>query len=244
MAHFQRAIIVGASSGIGAELARQLASQGVRLALIARRENELASLAQELGTVSPLVFPHDVRDYTSVPALFQSICHDLGGLDLFIYAAGVMPRIAENEYDIEKDQLTVEVNVIGAMAWCNEAAQRFSATKSGTLVGIGSVAGDRGRRGNPAYAASKAALETYLEALRNRTGQHGVRVVTIKPGPVATPMTDGLSMPMMISAPDAARQILQAAERGTRVAYVPGQWRYIMGIIRAIPSPLFQKMSF
>ncbi|MDX2284074.1 MAG: SDR family NAD(P)-dependent oxidoreductase [Bacteroidia bacterium] len=244
MAHFQRAILVGASSGIGAELARQLAADGCRLALLARREAELSALAEEIGTTGPLIYPHDVRDYDAVPALFQTICHDLGGLDLFLYVAGVMPPVAEDEYTFAKDRLTVEVNLLGAMAWCNEAAQRFAAVKEGTLVGIGSVAGDRGRRGNPAYAASKAALDTYLEALRNRTGQHGVRVVTIKPGPVRTPMTEGLSMPMMIPAADAARQILHAAERGVVTAYVPAQWRYIMGVIRSIPSPIFQKLNF
>jgi short-subunit dehydrogenase len=291
MSRFQRAIIVGASSGMGAELARELAAQGCRLGLVARRETELARLAERISrgrwtslerhgedvtdkapAATPSVYndvdsmlsyssggmstantslppnviicPHDVHDYAAVPALFQTLCHDLGGLDLFIYAAGVMPRISAEEYSFEKDEQTIEVNVLGAMAWCNQAAHRFASTKGGTLVGIGSVAGDRGRRGNPAYSASKAALETYLEALRNRTGQYGVKVVTIKPGPVSTPMTDGLSMPMMIPADVAAQQILKAAERGKRVAYVPGQWRYIMGIIRAIPSPIFQKMNF
>lgn len=247
---FNRAIIVGASSGIGAELARQLAARGCRVALLARRIEELSTLADEINRLQPgpetraLTFAHDVLCYEEVPELFQTVCRDLGGLDLFIYASGVMPPVLENEYNFEKDRRTIEVNVLGAIAWLNEAAQRFETAKEGTLVGISSVAGDRGRRGSPVYNTSKAALDTYLEAIRNRIGRFGVRVVTVKPGPVATPMTAGLGkMPLMIPADDAARQIIAAAERGVRLAYIPWPWRFIMAIIRAIPSPIFQRMN-
>jgi NAD(P)-dependent dehydrogenase (short-subunit alcohol dehydrogenase family) len=155
-----------------------------------------------------------------------------------------MPRITDSEYSFEKDRAMIEVNVLGAIAWLNEAAQRFEAAGSGTIVGLSSVAGDRGRRGQPVYCTSKAALDTYLEALRNRVGRTGVRVVTIKPGPVDTPLTRGLDkLPMVISAADAAQQIIAAAENGKRVAYVPGKWRPVMAIIRSIPSPIFQKLN-
>ncbi|GAB4470258.1 MAG: SDR family NAD(P)-dependent oxidoreductase [Armatimonadaceae bacterium] len=250
MKRFQTAIIVGASSGMGAELARQLAAQGCRVALVARRAGDLQALADEIDGAYPaelpraLFFPHDVRCPEEVPALFQQICRELGGLDLIFYAAGVMPRITAEEYSIEKDRAMIDVNITGAVAWLNEAAHRFHVAKSGTIVGIGSVAGDRGRSGQPVYGATKAFLETYLESLRNRLGRFGVSVVTVKPGPVETPMTVGLGkMPLMIPAPEAARQILQAAAQGKRVVYVPWQWRFIMAVIRAIPSPLFQKTN-
>jgi NAD(P)-dependent dehydrogenase (short-subunit alcohol dehydrogenase family) len=248
---FERALIVGASSGMGAELARQLAAQGCRVGLVARRQTELTALADTIQARSQpgsyqraWTYAHDVTCYEEAPALFQEICRDLGGLDLFIYAAGVMPRVTPEEYSFDKDRAMIEVNVLGAIAWCNEAARRFEAAGAGTLVGISSVAGDRGRRGQPVYCASKAALDTYLEGLRNRVGRAGVRVVTIKPGPVDTPMTKGLDkLPMLISPDEAAREILRAAEYGTRVAYVPGKWRPIMAILRAIPSPVFQKLN-
>lgn len=247
---FHRAIIVGASSGMGAELARQLAAKGCRVALLARRAKDLSALADEINGSSSrdearaLTYPHDVLCYEEIPALFQTVCRDLGGLDLFIYAAGVMPAVQASEYNFEKDRRIIEVNVLGAIAWINEAAQRFEAAKEGTLVGISSVAGDRGRSGSPVYNTSKAALDTYLEAIRNRIGRYGVRVVTIKPGPVETPMTAGLGkMPLMIPATDAARQIIAAAERGARLTYIPWPWRFIMAIIRAIPSPLFQRTN-
>jgi short-subunit dehydrogenase len=240
---FSRAIIVGGSSGMGKELARLLAADGCQVALVARRQTVLELVARQLGPKAR-IYPHDVHDAASVPALFQTICHDLGGLDLIVYAAGVMPRITVDEYDFAKDQEIVAVNVLGAIAWLNEAAVRFSAAGAGTIVGIGSVAGDRGRAPQPVYGMSKAALETYLEALRNRVGSQGVRVVTIKPGPVATPLTEGLdALPLVIPADEAARQILAAIRAGRRVVYVPKIWRPIMGLLRAIPSPLFQRLK-
>lgn len=249
---WKRAIVVGASSGIGAEIARQLAAAGCRVALIARREAELRALAADLNAgvdggaeTEPraLVYIHDVTCYGDVPGLFQQICRDLGGLDLIVYASGAMSRLLPHEYDFDKDRLMVEVNLLGAVAWLNEAARRFAAAGAGTIVGISSVAGDRGRGGNPVYGATKAALATYLESLRNRIGKLGVTVVTAKPGPVDTPMTHGLKMPLMIPAADAARKILTAARAGKRVAYVPWAWRPIMAVVRAIPSPIFQRLK-
>ena len=242
---FERAVIVGASSGIGAETAKHLAARGCAVALLARRLVDLETVAGAIRAAggTAFVYAHDVTEYDAVPALFQSVCRDLGGCDAVIYAAGVMPRVSANEYDFAKDSAMIAVNVCGAVAWFNEAAVRFAAAGEGTIVGIGSVSGDRGRRGQPVYCATKAALETYLEALRNRVGRLGVRVVTVKPGPVDTPMTQGLTLPLLLPAPEAARQIVAVAESGARVAYVPGVWRYLMAVIRAIPSPVFQKMN-
>lgn len=248
---WRRAIVVGASSGMGESLARQLARQNCQVALVARRESELARIVGDINAAGgqealPLAraYVHDVREYECVPALFQQITHDLGGLDLIIYAAGVMPLIEENEYAFDKDLLTIEINVLGAIAWLNEAAQRFERAQAGTIVGISSVAGDRGRKGYPAYGASKTALNTYLEALRNRIGRYGVKVVTIKPGPVDTPMTkDVTKKPLLISADEAAQTILAAARAGKHTAYVPWKWRPIMCILRNIPSAIFQKLN-
>ena len=245
----KHALIVGASSGIGEELARQLAREGCRVALVARRTEELERIAgeieQQAGTGAALTYPHDVCQYADVPALFQQIALDLGGLDLVIYAAGVMPFIEPDEYDFNKDRQMIEVNVLGAIAWLNQAAQRFERAGSGVLVGISSVAGDRGRRGMPVYGASKACLDTYLEALRNRLGRHGATVITIKPGPVDTPMTRGLKkLPLLIPVDRAATLILAAIRRRKNLAYVPGIWRPIMFIVRHIPSAVFKKLNF
>jgi short-subunit dehydrogenase len=239
-------VVVGASSGIGAEVARQLAAEGGRVALLARREAELEGVVASIRAAGgdAIARTHDVTRYEDVPALFRDVCRDLGGLDLVVYAAGVMPRIEQHEYVFDKDRQVVEVNLLGAIAWLNEAADRFQRAGAGTIVGISSVAGDRGRRGYPVYNASKAGLDTYLEALRNRLARHGVTVVTVKPGPVTTRMTAGLDrMPFLISAEDAARQTLAAARRGARTAYVPPRWRPIMFVLRNIPSALFTRLD-
>ncbi len=243
---WQHAIVVGASSGMGEAVARQLAAAGVRTALVARRADELSRIAHEINASasSPiaLVYPHDVTDFAAVPALFQTICRELGGLDVIVYAAGTMPRLAPDEYPTDVDVSTVLVNDLGAVAWLNEAAQRFERGRAGTIVGISSVAGDRGRRGFPVYAASKAFLNTYLESLLIRLKKSGVAVVTVKPGPVDTPLTKGLKMPLMIPADVAAAQIIKAARKRKRIAYVPGAWRLIMAILRSMPFGVFRRL--
>ena len=246
MTQFQRAIIIGASSGMGEALATQLAAQGMQVALVARREAELAHIQAQLGADRCYCYVHDVQERDKVPSIFQQIAHDMGGVDLVVYAAGILPDVGLDEYNTALDVEIMNINLLGAVAWLNEAAARFARTGNGTIIGISSVAGDRGRRGNPAYAASKAALTTYLEALRNRLSVKGVTVVTIKPGYVATPMLAGAKISKLfpvIPADRAAREILAAATRKQQVAYVPAVWGPIMGLIRAIPSRLFRRLN-
>lgn len=248
MPHWQNVIVVGASSGMGAEIARMLAADGCRVALVARRQAELDMLVRQIddsaGPGRAFAFAHDVTHFEEAAGVFQEACRALGGLDAIFYTAGVMPRIADDEYTLARDRDIVDVNLMGAIAWLNEAAQRFAEARSGSIVAISSVAGDRGRRGNPVYCASKAGLNAYLEALRNRVGRLGVSVVTVKPGPVHTPMTRGLDkLPMIVPVDVAARAIVAAARSRRNVAYVPGKWRLIMWIIRSIPSFVFQRMK-
>jgi NAD(P)-dependent dehydrogenase (short-subunit alcohol dehydrogenase family) len=170
------------------------------------------------------------------------VVRELDGLDLVIYAAGVMPRVGPQDYDVAVDREIVETNLIGAMAWLNPAAERFSRLRGGAIVGIGSVAGDRGRLGNPAYGASKAALHAYLESLRYRLRGAGVQVLTVKPGPVRTPMTEGLDrLPLVVDAEVAVDGILSALHRGADVAYVPRRWAPIMAVVRSIPGRVFHR---
>ncbi len=241
------AIIVGASSGIGAALARRLARAGYGLALLARREDKLQALCSELNTggqTRALAYRHDVRDSGAVPALLQQIVSDLGGLDLFIYNAGVMfPNDAE-VYNVEQDHLTFEVNTLGAIAWLSPVAERFQRAAGGHIVGIGSIAGIRGRAGIPAYTASKAALHTYLEGLRNRLASHGVTVTTIKPGQVQTDMlkyADKVRGP--VSAEQAAELIWRAIDARKQSVYIPFKWTLIALVIRHIPSFVFRRLN-
>jgi NAD(P)-dependent dehydrogenase (short-subunit alcohol dehydrogenase family) len=245
---WKHAIVVGASSGVGEALVRRLVAGGCTVAAVARRIDELENLRDELnsssGRTAVIVARHDVHDRAEVPALVQSLARDLGGLDLMAYVAGVMPKVAPDEYNTDKDAEMIEVNTIGAMAWLNEAAQRFERIRRGTIIGVSSIAGDRGRRGNPAYCTSKAALNTFLESLRNRLARFGVTVLTAKPGFVDTAMTKGLPGLFWLISPDrAAEIILDAARSGKREVYVPGRWRFVGLVIRNIPSFIFRRLN-
>lgn len=245
---FRHAIVIGASSGMGEAIARRLAADGVRVALVARRADELARIVDginaDAGEDRALAVVHDVRNTAEVPELLQHTARALGGLDLVVYAAGVMHRVAFDEFDPAKDLDMIAVNFGGAVAWLDPIAERFARLGRGTIVGIGSVAGDRGRSGNPVYCASKAGLHGYLEALRNRIARTGAAVVTVKPGFVDTPMTRGLDgLFWLISADRAAEIILRHARRGSVCVYVPARWRWVMLVIRSIPSLVFRRLK-
>lgn len=248
------ALIIGASSGMGAALARVLAARGYHVALVGRQADRLTQLVQEInsgaGSQLTTAYTHDVRDYESAPALFSQITGEMAAAGarfrLVVYAAGIMPADTQGMWTFEDERAMVETNVIGAMRWFELAAASFRRAGGGTVAAISSVAGDRGRRGNSAYMASKAALSTYLESLRYRFHGTGVRVVTLKPGYVATPMTAGKALPrsLTISADRAAQQIAAACERGKPVAYIPSYWHGIMWIIRALPASLMTRLPF
>ena len=245
----KRAIIVGASSGIGAALARRLASEGWTLALLARRADRLAALCEQInaasGDVRAVPYAHDVADTASVPSLLQKILADLGGLEMIVYCTGIALPTGFKHYNFETDRKMTEVNYIGALAWLDPAAALFQSQGSGHIVGISSVAGDRGRVKNPAYNASKAALTCYLEALRNRLTRRGIHVLTVKPGYVATEMTQGQKgMFLVSSAEKTAADISKAIRRRKQQIYTPWFWGWIMLIVRNIPSVIFHRMNF
>lgn len=246
----RRAIVVGASSGIGEALVKRLAGEGYHVVGLARRKDKLEALASDCaedcartgGRVQ--VVEHDVIDTDQVSELFERLVRDLGGLDLIVYAAGIMPAVELDEYDTTKDLEQVAINLEGCIAWCNAAARLFQTQREGTIVGVSSIAGDRGRKGNPVYCTTKAAMATYLEALRNRLSEVGVHVCTIKPGFIDTPMTEGLEgLFWLISADDAAKQILSAARNHVNTRYVPVRWWLVGTIIKLIPSFLFRKLN-
>ena len=246
----RRALVVGASSGMGAALVRQLAREGVDVAAVARRRETLEQLAAECAGAPGrvLVVAHDVTRFEQVPEAFERAVRELGGLDLFVYAAGLMAEVGADEFDTGKDLDMLAVNVGGCAAWTNEAARLFRTQRSGTIVGISSIAGERGRKGNPMYGATKAAMNHYLEALRNRLADCGVHVCTIKPGFVETPMlaqarAQGRTIKGAITAEAAARSILSAARRRRNECFVPFKWTLIALVIRNIPSYLFKGLN-
>ncbi|HEY56992.1 MAG TPA: SDR family NAD(P)-dependent oxidoreductase [Anaerolineae bacterium] len=244
------AVIVGASSGIGAALARQLADEGYRVALVARNEAALNEVAQAIRDLhseeAARVYPHDVTDYAAVPEMFRRILAEMERIDAVIYTAGVLHPVAEDEYDFTKDRPMLEVNLLGAVAWLGQAAAYFQTQGQGHIVGLSSVAGDRGRVKNPTYQASKAGLTNYLESLRNRLSRHGVHVLTVKPGFVDTPMLQqaGGAAFWVISPEKAAADITKALRKKKQVIYTPARWRWLMLVIQHIPSFIFRRLRF
>lgn len=241
MSDFSSAVVVGASAGIGEIMVKKLAAAGTKVAAVARRRDRLDALAAGSPNVRPYV--HDVRDFEAAAPIFDQIVRDVGDLDLVVYNAGVMHRIEEGEYNWDKDREMLEVNLLGAVRWLDLAAAHMEARRKGTICGISSVAGDRGRRLNPVYNTSKAGLTCYLEALRNRCTRYGVTVVTVKPGPVETDMTKGLKLPLMIPAEQAADGALAMMRAGTAEGYVPAVWGPIMTVIQSVPSFIFRRTN-
>jgi decaprenylphospho-beta-D-erythro-pentofuranosid-2-ulose 2-reductase len=239
-----RAIVVGASHGVGAALVRQLAREGSRVAALARSAEPLDELARAEGGGRVLPRRHDVRDVDAVPALFEELVRELGGLDLLIYSAAIMPPVGRTEYDTPRDLDVLAVNFGGLVAWGNAAAQLFRTQRAGVLVGISSIAADRGRKRNPIYGASKAAMDHWLEALRNRLAGEGVHVCTIKPGYIATRITEGLDHMFWVSSPEqAAAAVLAAARAGANVRYVMRRWRVVGTVMRLLPSFVFRRLD-
>lgn len=247
-----RAIIIGASSGIGAALTRRLALSGYLVAAVARRQETLNELCATINAGLPgedarAVWPyiHDATNFDEVPELFQEIVQDLGGLDLIVYGAGIQPPLNLQEYNFAKDEAMINTNLLGAIAWINQAAMRFERARRGQIVGISSIAGDRGRVAAPVYNTSKAGLNTYLEALRNRLSRRGVTVTTIKPGLVETRLLENAARIFWVISPeDAASQIHTAILRRQQTVYVPKRWSMVGMIIRHIPSFIFRRLSF
>lgn len=245
----RRAILVGASGGIGSALSRKLAGDGYTLALVDRNKTALQALCDEInqtiGETRVFIYEHDVTNYDAAPDLLRRIIADLGGLDLFIYLAGIIYFPSIDEFNFAEDRKVMEVNLLGAMAWMSQVAPLFQSAKRGQIVGISSVAGDRGRVANPANSTSKAGLTTYLESLRNRLTRHGVHVMTVKPGMVKTDMLRGIQKPMFPAEPEqAADLILKGIQKRKQTIYVTGIWRWIMLAIQHTPSFIFRRLSF
>ena len=241
----QPVLVLGARSDIAQAIARRFAASGHPLQLAARDAGTLEPFARELADshgVAVTLHDCDVLDSAAFPAL-------LDGLPVLpqvaICAVGLLGDQAESARDMDIAARVMRVNFEGPALLLGELANRFEARGSGTLVGISSVAGERGRASNYVYGAAKAGMTAFLSGLRNRLAKRGVHVVTVLPGFVATKMTAGMDLnPRLTAAPDEVAEAVHAAVlRGRSVIYVRPIWRTIMLVIRAIPERLFRKMS-
>ncbi|NJD36511.1 MAG: SDR family oxidoreductase [Betaproteobacteria bacterium] len=236
--------MTGASSGIGAALARHYAATGATLGLAARSQHRLSELAAELpGT--HYCYPLDIADAAAVQAAAADFMARHGCPDIVIANAGVSAGTLTAEAgDLPAFRRIFETNVIGMVQTFQPFVAAMKARGSGRLVGIASVAGIRGLPGAGAYSASKAAAIAYLEALRVEMHGSGVRVVTIAPGYIATPMTavNRYWMPFLMPADAAAARFARAIECGTSYAVIPWQMGVVAKLLRLLPNPLFDAL--
>lgn len=243
----RRVAIFGATSGIAQAVARVYARDGARLVLVARAPDRLAAVAADLvvrgGTVA-LQRVADLADVRVHPALMDETVAALGGIDVALIAHGVLPEQAAAAANPALARTAWEVNFVSAAALAERLAERMVPAKSGVLGVLSSVAGERGRADNYVYGSAKAALTAYASGLGHRLRGTGVKVVTVKPGPVDTPMTSGRNYPpaLLADVDAVGRQIHDALERGVRVVYAPPRWRWIMAVIRALPIRIFERL--
>jgi short-subunit dehydrogenase len=246
--HGRTWLVLGASSAIARAFARQVAEAGASVLLAGRDRDDLDRSAADLTArygAHAAVVDFDARDRASITRLVEHCRTGVatGRLDVLL-AFGSMPEQAAMEADPALAAATIEANLTGAVELLLGLAPLLEAGKSGRVVVIGSVAGDRGRLKNYVYGAAKAGLATFTAGLRNRLFRSGVLVTTVKPGFIDTAMTWGLPGLFLVASPDdAARAILAAALKGREVVYVPRFWALIMLIIRLIPERVFKKLS-
>ena len=239
-----KVFITGASSGIGAALARHYAAQGATLGLAARRAAQLQTLAATLST-QVSIYPLDVTDGAALAAAAQEFILRHGVPDIVIANAGISAGTrADLAADIGVLSRIMQTNVVGLATTLQPFVAPMRERGSGTLVGIASVAGFRGLAGAGAYSASKSAAITWLEALRLELHGSGVHVVTICPGYVATPLTavNRHPMPFLLEAPEAARRIARAIGAKKRLAIIPWQMRLIFFFLRRMPNWLYDRL--
>lgn len=238
-------LIIGAKSDIAKAVARQYAQHGYDLILAGRAIEELAEFSNDIKIrygreVSLKEF--DIVNFESHNLFYENLAKKPLGV---IVASGYMSEQSVAQSNWNETVNMINVNFTGAVSILNIIANHFESNKSGFIIGISSVAGDRGRKANYIYGSAKAGFSAYLSGLRNRLFSSGVHVLTVKPGFVATKMTEGLNLPTKLTAqPEAvANDIFIAQQKRKDILYTKWIWQYIMMIIQHIPETIFKKMS-
>ena len=240
--------IIGATSAIAQAVARNFANAGDRLILVARDQEKVDAVAQDLlvrGASGVDKILCDLSDLEGLPGLFGAISALVKNLDVVLVAHGVLGDQRKAEKDWSHAEMLLRVNFLSAAALLTPLANYFESQGHGTIAVISSVAGDRGRGSNYVYGAAKAATTAWCSGLRSRLAKSGVHVMTINPGFVASPMTAHLRRgPLFVEPGPVGEAIFQGIERKKDVIYVPGFWRVIMFIIRHLPEFVFKRLRF
>lgn len=240
-------VIIGATSSLARSLAHQLAQRGTNLYLAARDEGELDRIAQDLKIRYQVAVGwsrFEALDFESHREICDRILAAANPLEGVILCMGELGNQPTAQTDINHALAIIQSNYTGAVSILTPLANTLEKQGSGWIVGIGSVAGDRGRQSNYVYGSAKGAVALFLQGLRSRLSKVGVHVMTVKPGFMDTKMTFGLPGLFLVAQPDdVARDILKAVQKRKNTVYLPWFWWGIMTIIRAIPEPIFKKMK-
>ncbi|MGB8682608.1 MAG: SDR family oxidoreductase [Candidatus Binatus sp.] len=243
-----RVLILGATSPIARALAIRFASDGAHLYLAARDADEARRVAEDVGAragVSALSGTFDAADFAAHDEFIRHVATTLGGLDGVVVCFGTLGDEDAAQTDPTDALATINQNFTGAVSLITLAARHLEQQRSGFIIVIGSVAGERGRKKNYVYGSAKGALATFTQGLRGRLAASDVHVMTVKLGTVDTRMTWGREGALLTIAPTKAADLIYAAYRKrAEVVYVPWFWRLIMGAIRLIPESRFKRVSF
>lgn len=238
-------LVLGAKSDIGRAIAHKFAKNKFDIILAARDATGLADDVKDLEIrygVKAVTMEFDAADTGSHPRIFGAMDPEPSGVACVIGCLGDQQKA---EQDFTETKKIIDANFTGCVSILNIIAGNFEKRKAGFIIGISSVAGDRGRQSNYIYGSAKAGFSAYLSGLRNRLSRSGVPVLTVKPGFVNTKMTEGMNLPPLLTAePEGvATDIYNAWEKGKDVIYTKWFWRYLMLIIRNIPEKIFKKMK-
>ncbi|CAB3756808.1 SDR family oxidoreductase [Paraburkholderia solisilvae] len=237
----QKVFITGASSGIGLALAAEYVRRGAIVGLVARRADALERFRQAHPHHPISIYPADVRDADALAAAAKRFFDQYGCPDIVIANAGVSRGAVTGLGDLKTFRDVMDINYFGMVATFEPFASAMAAARKGTLVGVSSVAGVRGLPGSGAYSASKAAARTYLEALRVEMRPRGVKVVTIAPGFIRTPLTarNPYRMPFLMNVERFAHQAIDAIDRKKRFVVLPWQMRFVAMMLHITPRWLY-----
>ena len=242
-----KVLVLGATSGIAEATCRIWAAQGASLFLIARNAEKLAAVAADLKTRGATYVDTAVADLDETdkhPALLAHAINSLTGMDVAYLAHGILGDQPAAEKDFEVAAQILHTNFVSAVSLLTWLSNFCVQRHAGVLAVISSVAGDRGRKSNGLYGASKAGLNAYLAGLRNRIDRQGVTVLTIKPGPIKTAMTAHMPGAQKFADVDkTAHSIVKAIAARRDTLYVPFQWRPIMWVVRSIPEFIFKTLD-
>jgi decaprenylphospho-beta-D-erythro-pentofuranosid-2-ulose 2-reductase len=243
----ENVVIFGATSAIAQGAAKVFAARGASLTLVARNEIKLQAVKQDLearGARAVHTLVSDLNDLEAHVSLISQVDAVMGGISVALIAHGTLgdQKAAEREFPVALRELTT--NFLSAASLLTLLGNRFEAQRSGKIIVIGSVAGDRGRQSNYVYGCAKGATALFAAGLRNRLAKSGVQVLTVKPGFVDSPMTAHLPKgPLFASADTVGAGIVHALDKGRNVVYLPWFWCGIMAIIRSIPEAIFKRLS-